>query len=510
MVAKIKTFALLGTEIIDVNVEVKLSSGIVAFNIVGLPDKIVNEAKERIRASINSIGLSFPVKRLIVNLNPADVSKEGSYLDLPMAIGILIEMGIIPQEKINKYVVVGELSLDGALNKVNGILPVALGAKERGLGIICPKCCAKEALWVDENIDIVAVDDLLTLINYLNGRCEIEKPTINRKMDDTNYPDLKDVYGQRQGKRALEIAAAGGHNLLMIGPPGTGKSMLAQRILGILPELTAKEILEINIMKSISSGLNNGELVNKRPFLDPHHSCSMPAMVGGGSKSKPGQISMAHNGILFLDELPEFSRQVLDSLRQPLETGKITVARAAQSITYPAEFQLIGAMNPCRCGHYGDVEKQCKRAPFCAQEYQNKISGPILDRFDITVDIPKIDIFKEKAKAVNNETSAVVKKRVDVARQMQIERYKDSKTNHRMLNAYASNDEIGKYMKLDDKCENVIMLANQVFNLSLRGYNKIIKVARTIADLEQSENITENHVREALMFKETEFLSVNK
>lgn len=508
MVAKIKTFAFCGTEVIDISVEVKLSSGIVAFNIVGLPDKTVNEAKERIRASINSIGLSFPAKRLTINLSPADINKEGSYLDLPMAVGLLVEMGIIKQESIDNFVIVGELSLDGTLNPVSGILPVAIGANERNYGIICPKACAKEALWADENMKVIAVDNILELINYLNGICDIEKPVLNRKIQEINYLDLKDVYGQRQGKRALEISAAGGHHMLMIGPPGTGKSMLAQRILGILPDLTPKEILEINVINSIAGGLLNGELINKRPFLDPHHSCSMVAMVGGGSKPKPGQISLAHNGILFLDEIPEFSRQVLDSLRQPLETGKVSIARANQNITYPAQFQLIGAMNPCRCGHYGDTERQCKRVPTCAQEYQNKISGPIMDRFDIIVDIPKIDIFAEKQKSSFNESSIEVKKRVDRARQIQLERYSNSKTNTRMLNSYANNDEISLFMKLDNKCENILRTATNFYNLSLRGYNKIIKLARTIADLDGSENIKENHIEEALIFKETTFLKL--
>lgn len=508
MVAKIKTFTLLGVETIDVGVEVKLTSGVSAFNIVGLPDKAINEAKERIRASINSLGLSFPSKRLTINLSPADLNKVGSYLDLPMALGLLVEMGIVKQEDVDNYVVVGELSLDGFINSVDGVLPVAMGAVERNLGLICPKSCANEALWADENLNVVAVDNLLTLINYLSGKCSLEKldKKENKSYTYSNYLDLKDVYGQRQGKRALEIAAAGGHNLLMVGPPGSGKSMLAQRILGILPNLTSKELLEINVVNSIAGNITNGKLITKRPFLDPHHTCSMVAMVGGGSKSKPGQISLAHNGILFLDELPEFPRQVLDSLRQPLETGKISIARALQTITYPASFQLVGAMNPCRCGFYGDSNRQCKKAPVCAQEYQNKISGPVLDRFDIFVDIPKVDIFNEKAKKNNIESSAVVKSRVEKARNIQLERYVDSKYNERKVNACAANTDIEKYMNIDKESEEILMIADKKYNFTFRSYNKILKVARTIADLENSSSIKGDHIAEALMFKQTEFL----
>ena len=503
MVAKVKTFTFIGTEVIDVEVEVKLSAGIVAFNIVGLPDKAVNEAKERIRASINSMGLSFPAKRLTINLSPADLAKEGSYLDLPMALGLLIEMNIIKQEFIDKYIVVGELSLDGGIKPVNGVLPAAIGASSRKLGIICPKSCAREAVWADENINVVATDNILTLVNYLNGRCELEKPTLNKKISNKHYPDLLDIYGQRQAKRALEIAAAGGHNLLMIGPPGAGKSMLAQRIVGILPDLTSKEILEINIINSIAGKIVNGELIAERPFLDPHYSCSVPSMVGGGSRPKPGQISLANNGVLFMDELPEFPRQVLDALRQPLETGKISIARAAQDVTYPAKFQLIGAMNPCKCGHYKDEGKQCKRAPLCAEEYQNKISGPIIDRFDMFVDVPKVNIFSDKVLAKKPESSSVVKERVEKARLIQAERYKKSENK---INAYAANDDIKNYMQLDDDCLEIMRKAYNMYDFSMRSYNKIIKVARTIADLNSSEKILSEHVAEALMFKKTEFM----
>lgn len=503
MVAKVKTFTFCGINTIDVTVEAKLSAGLVAFNIVGLPDKAINEAKERIRSAIYSIGLNFPAKRLTINLTPADVSKEGSYLDLPMAMALLVEMEIIPQDVIDEYIVMGELSLDGSINAINGVLPASIGAKERGLGIICPKNCASEAMWAGEDTNVVCADNLLSLINHLLGNQFLEKPTLNLEQTTVNYPNLKDVYGQEIPKRALEIAAAGGHNLLMIGPPGTGKSMLAQRILSILPDLTPKEILETNIINSIAGNIKDGKLSIKRPFLDPHHSCSMPAMVGGGSKPKPGQVSLAHNGILFLDELPEFSRQVLDSLRQPLETGKVSIARATANITYPAEFQLIGAMNPCRCGNLGEVGLQCKKAPICAQEYQNKISGPLLDRFDLFVDVPKVDIFAEKRRS--GEDSEIVKKRVLKAREIQHERYKNTQ-NRRMLNATADNESIQKYVVLNTECENILKTVMTKYNLSLRSYNKILKVSRTIADLDGNEEITSKYIMESLMYKKTRYL----
>lgn len=504
MVAKVKTFTFLGVDAVDVDVEVKLTESVnISFNIVGLPDKAINEAKERVRSAILSMGLAFPPKRITVNLSPADVMKEGSYLDLPIALGILIEMGILHQDVVDEYAVLGELSLDGTIKRVNGVLPSAISARERGLGLICPQECGAEALWAGEDLDIIATRHLLELINHLAGNQFIKKPTLNVENTEVEYPDLADVCGQEQPKRALEIAAAGGHNMLMVGPPGTGKSMLAQRILGILPDLTAREILETNVIHSLAGNIVDGKLNIKRPFLDPHHSCSMPAMVGGGAKPKPGQISLAHNGILFLDELPEFPRQVLDSLRQPLETGRVSIARATANITYPANFQLIAAMNPCRCGNLGEIGKQCKRAPECAREYQSKISGPLLDRFDLFVDVPRIDIFAEKNK--KQESSAVVKARVLRAREIQMQRYKNTK-NTKLLNATAESSVVSALMPLSDECESILKEYLQKFNISLRSYNKIIKVARTIADLEEKEDIEVDHIMESILFRNTMYL----
>lgn len=506
MVSRIKTFVFSGIKAIDVNVEVSINSGIPAFNIVGLPDKAVNESKERIRSAINSMNLSFPAKRITVNLTPADIEKEGTFLDLPIAIGILSEMGIIQQDSTDGYIVMGELSLDGRINYVNGILPATMKLLNKNLGIICPEENGSEALWVGEDISIIPAPNLITLINHLKGNQSISRPKIKKVLPKAIYPDLKDVIGQQQAKRALEIAAAGGHNLLMIGSPGTGKSMLAKRLPGILPDLTTEEILEVNMINSIAGKIKNGEIIINRPFIDPHHSCSMPAMVGGGARPKPGQISLAHRGVLFLDELPEFSRQVLDSLRQPLENGEVSIARANSSITFPANFQLICAMNPCRCGHLTDKEKKCARAPICAKEYQSKISGPLLDRIDICIEVPRIDIFEEaKRKNVINESSEEIKKRVIKARKIQEERYKNT-TNKSMLNANATNDILKNFTKLSPDTEELLQKAVNSYGLSMRGYTKILKVARTIADLDCQENITKGNILEAIRYRKTESL----
>lgn len=493
MVSTIKTFTFIGIKAIPVDVEVKIAAGHPTFNIVGLPDKALAESRERVRAAINSIGLEIPSSRITVNLAPADLEKEGSHFDLAITLGMLAEMRIIDKIELENYYCLGELSLNGKIKAVNGILSAAITANQFEQNLICPEKSGSEAVYASEDMEILAPDNLLQLINHFKGSQILSRPESNFNHKIPSYPCMSEVKGQKKAKRALEIAAAGGHNMLMIGPPGSGKSMIASRLNGILPELTLEEMLEVNMINSISGNIKDGQLISKRPFRSPHHSCSMPAMVGGGMKTKPGEISLAHNGILFLDELGEFPRQVLDSLRQPIEDNIVTISRANSHITYPANFQLIAAMNPCRCGYLGNDRKSCNRAPKCGKDYQAKISGPILDRMDIIIQVPQINIFTQNNES-KEEASSNILKRIKSARNIQYQRSKK-------LNSNNSSAEIEKTFDFSGENRDLIEKAMHKMDISMRGFTRILKVARTIADLANNPKIEKTHLSEAIGYR---------
>ena len=500
MVAKVKTFSFLGIDVIPVDVQVKITSGMAKFLIVGLADKAVGESKERVQAAISSTGLAWPYEKITVNLAPADLQKEGSHFDLAIALGIMAEIGVLDQKTLDNFFILGELSLDGLIAGVSGIISAAIGANQRGCGIICPLDNGREAAWAGD-LDIIAAPNLISLINHLKGEQILPRPQTSKISVTKNYPNLSDVKGQESAKRALEIAAAGGHNLLMVGPPGTGKSMLSSRLPGILPPLELMEILEVNMIHSVSGKILDGQLITNRPYREVHHSCSMPAMVGGGAKARPGEISLAHNGVVFLDELAEFPRQVLDSLRQSLETGSVSIARANSHITYPANFQLISAMNPCRCGYLGDATRECKKAPICGEEYKSKISGPLLDRIDITITVPQVDIFAiNKSEGESSETVAL---RVLKARNIQKDRYEKEMEMQNLpkINAKISGKILEKYCELDLDGQKILQKSVEKMQSSMRGITRILRVARTIADLEESEKIQHNHLFEAIGYR---------
>ncbi|WP_027835769.1 YifB family Mg chelatase-like AAA ATPase [Maritalea myrionectae] len=500
MVTRIQTVAFQGINTVPIDVQVQVANGLPAFNIVGLADKAVAESKERVRAALNASGLSLPPKRIVVNLAPADLPKEGSHYDLPIALGLMAAIGAISPDMANGYLVLGELALDGRISPVAGVLPTAIAAQSMELGLICPKVAGPEAAWAGGELDIVAPESLLALVNHLKGTQMCVRPQPKRQELGADLPDMADIKGQESAKRALEVAAAGAHNFLMVGPPGAGKSMLAARLPSILPPLNPRELLDVSMVQSVAGQLAGGQLSDRRPFRAPHHSASMAALVGGGLKVKPGEVSLAHNGILFLDELPEFSPQVIDSLRQPLESGETIIARANNRVTYPSQFQLVAAMNPCKCGMAGTPGHTCRRGARCAADYQARLSGPFLDRIDIRIDVPAVSAL-DMIDGGKSEPSEAIAKRVARARQLQHERFAQMGAVTTHTNARASADVIEKVVELKDNSKKLLVDAAEKFNLSARAYHRVLKVARTLADLDNQPQVERQHVAEALGYR---------
>jgi magnesium chelatase family protein len=499
MVARVVTVAFEGVDARRVDVEVQMTSGAVYFAVVGLGDKAVAESRERVRSAFTSLGLALPALRIVANLAPADLPKEGSHYDLPIALAIMAAMGVIPPDSLSDWAAVGELGLDGQIASVPGALPAAVAASAMGLGLICPEACGPEAAWVGD-CRILAPRSLISLVNHFRGLQVMSPPTPGPMIDGAAAPDLRDVKGQEGAKRALEIAAAGGHNLLFVGPPGSGKSMLAQRLPGLLPPLSPPELLETSMVHSVAGLIAKGALTRARPFRSPHHSASMAALTGGGIKAKPGEVSLAHNGVLFLDELPEFSSQALDSLRAPLETGEVMVARANFHVRYPARVQLVAAMNPCRCGHGGLGRGACGRAPRCIQSYQSRVSGPLMDRIDLQIEVPPVTA-ADLAMPPPAEGTAEAAARVARARALQEERGKAIGDGAPRLNARAEGAALDRIAALDDPARALLAKAAEAAGLTARGWTRTLRLARTIADLEGAETVKRVHIAEALIYR---------
>jgi len=504
MVNKVRTATAIGLNAYEISVETDVLNGLPSFSIVGLPDTAITEARDRVRAAIKNSNYTFPSKKVIINLAPADLKKEGSHFDLPIAIGLLIEEEVLTEDKIKDYAFIGELSLDGSIRGVNGVLPIILGLKEYGIkNVIVPKINASEAALAGE-INIYGAEYLSEVINHFTDN-PISKTTINIENYLSYNPneeylyDFKNVKGQQKAKRALEIAAAGGHNMIMTGSPGSGKTLMAKCFASILPPLELKEALELTKIYSISGLLSpENPLMNKRPFRAVHHTASAYGIIGGGTNPKPGEITLAHRGVLFLDEMTEFPRNVLEVLRQPLEDGEIVISRAKHSIKYPAKFILLGAMNPCPCGYLGDKEKQCTCSEFQINRYKSKISGPLLDRIDLQVEVPRLTAEELINIKQDAEPSFKIKERVIKARKIQIERYKNENI---LTNSELTSKLIKKYCKLDEKSTEILKIASIKYQLSGRRYDRILKLARTIADLEYSENIQQTHIMQALQYR---------
>lgn len=497
MVAVAYSVAFDGVEARLVEVQAAVAPGLPAFTVVGLPDKAVSEARERIRAAFAAMSVAMPAKRVTVNLSPADLPKEGSHFDLPIALAILAALEVVPAEELAHVVSLGELALDGRLVAVTGALPAALAAGEEQRTLICPPACGAEAAWVGA-VPVVAPEGLRQVVDHLTGRAPVAPAAPGRMRPRKPMPDMADVRGQDRAKRALEIAAAGRHHLLMVGPPGAGKSMLAARLPGLMPELTPAEALETSMIQSLAGLLGDGGISREAPYRDPHHTASMAAIVGGGRGARPGEISLAHNGVLFLDELPEFPRQVLETLRQPLETGEVVVARANAHVRYPCRFLLIAAANPCRCGHLADAARACARAPQCGADYMGKLSGPLMDRFDLRIEVPPVAI-ETLDRPPQGESSSVIAGRVAAARAIQAARFADHPGVR--VNADAAGPVLDVIAEPDAEGRTLIQRAADRLGLSARGYHRILRAARTIADLDQSRHVRAPHLAEAISYR---------